>query len=195
MPTGVALGDAREQLFDAAERILARDGASALTSRSVTDEAGCAKGVLHRHFVDFDGFLAELVVSRIERLQGLSIVLLDAAGTGSVTGNLADLLTELFDPVAVAIVALITFRATLRERLRVRTSVGVPLMQEATAVVAEYLTIERNLGRVAVGAEIDALAPAVVGTGHLLFADRSSGPVGSDEVRFSIEAVLGGVVR
>ena len=57
MPTGIALQDARERLFAAAERILLRDGPSGLTSRAVTDEAGVAKGVLHRHFADFDDFL------------------------------------------------------------------------------------------------------------------------------------------
>ncbi len=63
MPTGVALRDAREQMFAAAERILLRDGPQALTSRAVTAEAGVAKGVLHRHFADFDAFLAELTPS------------------------------------------------------------------------------------------------------------------------------------
>ena len=68
MPTGVALHDPREQLFAAAERILLRDGPQALTSRAVTTEAGCAKGVLHRHFADFDDFLAALVRDRIAQL-------------------------------------------------------------------------------------------------------------------------------
>ena len=69
MPTGVALRDVREQLFAAAERVLLRDGPHALTSRAVTAEAGCAKGVLHKHFADFDAFLAELVMDRIARLE------------------------------------------------------------------------------------------------------------------------------
>src|SRR6202451_4142304 len=70
MPTGVRILDAREQLFGAAERVLLRDGPNALTSRAVTTEAGCAKGVLHRHFADFDAFLAELVLDRIARIGG-----------------------------------------------------------------------------------------------------------------------------
>ena len=65
MPTGVAIRDARQQLFGAAERVLLRAGPSALTSRAVTAEAGVAKGVLHRHFADFDAFLAEFVLDRI----------------------------------------------------------------------------------------------------------------------------------
>jgi len=49
VPTGVAIRDPRGQLFDAAERVLLRDGLSGLTSRAVTTEAGVAKGVLHLH--------------------------------------------------------------------------------------------------------------------------------------------------
>ena len=95
MPTGVALRDARQQLFDAAERVLLRDGPSALTSRSVTTEAGVAKGVLHRHFADFDDFLAELVLDRIARLDGQAAALRASAGTGTVTGNLTGVLIDL----------------------------------------------------------------------------------------------------
>src|SRR3954469_13909833 len=88
VPTGVAIRDAREQLFDAAERVLLRAGPNALTSRAVTAEAGCAKGVLHRHFADFDAFLAEFVLDRIARLDERTAGLRDAAGTGTVADNL-----------------------------------------------------------------------------------------------------------
>ena len=70
----------REQLFDAAERVLLRDGPSALTSRAVTTEAGVAKGVLHRHFADFDAFLAELVLDRVARIAGQAAALRDPPG-------------------------------------------------------------------------------------------------------------------
>lgn len=63
-PRGVAIPDLRERLFAAAERVVTRDGAAALTSRAVTDEAQCAKGVLHAHFAGLDEFVAALVLDR-----------------------------------------------------------------------------------------------------------------------------------
>ncbi|WP_081620585.1 TetR/AcrR family transcriptional regulator [Nocardiopsis potens] len=194
MPTGVHIRDVREQLFGAAERVLLRDGANALTSRAVTTEAGCAKGVLHRHFADFDAFLAELVLDRTGRLGAQADALHRSAGTGTVTGNLAGALTELFGPVAVAVVALITFRDGLRARLRDAGSPGVPLLTEATAMIAGYLAAERERGRVAPGADVDALAPALVGAGHLLFAARGGAPPDAEEVRRTVAAVLAGAL-
>ncbi|WP_354637714.1 TetR/AcrR family transcriptional regulator [Kitasatospora camelliae] len=172
MPTGVAIRDPREQLFDAAERVLLREGPSALTSRAVTTEAGCAKGVLHRHFADFDAFLAELVQDRVARLRDRAAALDAAAGTRTVADNLTDALTDLFDPVAVAVVALVTSRDDLRARLRQAGSTGVPLLTEATAVIAGYLAAERDHGRITPDADLDTLAPTLVGAAHLLFADR-----------------------
>jgi AcrR family transcriptional regulator len=147
VPTGVALRDVREQLFGAAERVLLRDGPSALTSRAVTDEAGVAKGVLHRHFADFDEFLAELVHDRAAKIRAQSAALLDSAGTGTVAGNLAGALTDLFGSVADAILALVIFRDELRARLRATWPRGIPLTREITEMVGDYLTAERDLGR------------------------------------------------
>src|SRR4029079_12336854 len=104
-------------MLAAAERILLRAGPRALTSRAVTTEAGCAKGVLHRHFADFDAFLAELVMDRITRMDAEAAVLRSAAGTGSVVENLAAALTAVFNSVAVAMVPLMIFRDELRARL------------------------------------------------------------------------------
>src|SRR6202035_5109727 len=89
MPTGVAIRDPRGQLFDAAERVLLRDGPGGLTSRAVTAEAGVAKGVLHRHFADFEAFLTELALDRIARVSAQAAALRATAGSGTVAGNLA----------------------------------------------------------------------------------------------------------
>ena len=194
MPTGVAIRDPREQLFDAAERVLLRDGPNTLTSRAVTTEAGVAKGVLHRHFADFDAFLAELVLDRIARIDHQAAALRESAGTGTVAGHLTDALMTLFGSVAVAIVALIIFRDDLRARLREARPAGVPVLAEATAMIASYLTIERDLGRIAADADVDTLAPALIGTGHLLFACREGSQPSAEAVRKMVTAVIASAV-
>ena len=193
MPTGVAIRDVREQLFDAAERVLLRAGPNALTTRAVTTEAGLAKGVLHRHFADFDAFLAEFVLDRIARIGTQAAALRDSAGTGTVAGNLTGALTALFGSVAVAIVALITFRDDLRARLRQARPAGVPVLTEAVAMIASYLTAERELGRIAADADIDTLAPTLIGAGHLLFADRKGTPPEAGAVGKMVTTVIAGV--
>ena len=192
MPTGVAIRDARGQLFDAADRVLLRAGPSALTSRAVTAEAGVAKGVLHRHFADFDAFLAEFVLDRAERLDRDAAVLRAAAGAGTVAGNLTEALMALFGSVAVAIVPLITFRDELRARLRDTWPAGVPVLTEAVVVIAAYLTAEQELGRVAADATMEMLAPMLIGTTHLLYADRTGGPPSAAAVRNVVTSVLAG---
>ncbi|MFI6316988.1 TetR/AcrR family transcriptional regulator [Nonomuraea sp. NPDC050556] len=190
MPTGVALRDAREQLFDAAERVLLREGPSALTSRAVTTEAGCAKGVLHRYFADFDAFLAELVLDRIRKLDQQADALRAAAGTRTVVDNLTDALTELFGSVAVAIVGLVISRDGLRARLREARPTGIPLMTEAGAMIGSYLAVERHLGRIPADADVDTLAPTLIGAAHLLFADRTGDPPTAEAVRKVVTAVI-----
>ncbi|MEV0387298.1 TetR/AcrR family transcriptional regulator [Nonomuraea sp. NPDC050643] len=195
MPTGVAMRDARAQLFDAAERVLVRDGPDALTSRAVTTEAGCAKGVLHRHFADFDAFLAELVLDRVGRIEAQAAALRDAAGTGTVAGNLTGAVTDVFGPVAVAIVGLVISRDELRARLRRSRPVGVPLLAEAAAMIASYLTVELEMGRIAADSEVDTLALTLIGAGHLLFADRKSAPPDAGAVGRMVETVMADVVQ
>jgi AcrR family transcriptional regulator len=195
MPTGIALRDAREQLFSAAERLLLRDGPSALTSRAVTTEAGCAKGVLHRHFADFDAFLAELVSDRIGRIRDQATALRDSAGSGTVAGNLTGALTAVFGPVALGILGLVTFRDDLRARLRQVTPAGLPVLTEAGAMIASYLAAERELGRIAAGADIEMLALTLIGSGHLLFAGRASEPPDAIAVGKVVASVMTGVIR
>ena len=188
MPTGVHLRDVREQLFDAAERLLVEGGPSALTSRAVTTEAGVAKGVLHRHFDDFDAFLAEFVLDRVDKMDARAKALLEAAGTGDVVDNLAEAITAVFGSVAVAIVALVTFRDDLRRRLRDTWPAGVPVLTDAAIMIKNYLERERDLGRVG-DLDADGVAPMLIGTGHLLFADRDTPPQ-NDAVRRMVASVV-----
>ncbi len=194
MPTGIALRDARELLFDAAERVLERAGPGALTSRAVTAEAGVAKGVLHRHFADFDAFLAGLVLDRIARLDGQAAALRDAAGTGTVDGNLTGAMIALFGPVAVAIVGLVICRDGLRARLRAAGAARIPLVGEGAAMIAAYLGAERDLGRIAADADIGVLAPTLIGAVHLLYTDRDGAAPDHGAVRRVVTTVIAGAL-
>jgi AcrR family transcriptional regulator len=176
VPTGVAIRDPRGQLFGAAERVLLRDGPGALSSRAVTAEAGVAKGVLHRHFADFDAFLAEFTLARVAGIGAQAEALCAMAGSGTVAGNLAAALPDLFTPATLALIRLVIARDDLRARLRAATGSRIPLMSESTALVAGYLTAERDLGRVAADADIATLAPTLIGAAHLLFTDPDGTP-------------------
>ena len=195
MPTGIPIHDVRDQLFDAAERVLLCDGPDALTSRAVTAEAGVAKGVLHRHFPDFDAFLAALVVSHIERLDGRSSALRAAAGTESVTDNLALALADVLDPSAIGVITLVCSRHELLARLRLSTPAGIPLATEITKMIAAYLTAERGLGRIALEADVDTLAITLVGSAHLLAAGRDGVPLDPDALRDLINTAIDSITR
>ena len=172
----MAIRDPRGQLFDAAERVLLRDGPGGLTSRAVTAEAGVAKGVLHRHFADFDEFLAGLALDHTARIHAQAAALRELAGTGTVAGNLAAALPDLFSPVLLALIRLVIARDEMRARLRAATGSRIPLLSESTAMVAGYLAAERDLGRVVAGADIGTLAPTLIGAAHLLFTDVDGAP-------------------
>jgi AcrR family transcriptional regulator len=172
MPTGIAIRDPRQQLFGAAERVLLRDGPSALTSRAVTNEAGFAKGVLHRHFADFDAFLAALIADRIERIGKETDQLVSLAGSGSVVENVSAALLQLFGSVAGAMVGLLIFRDDLRRRIRQEQPSGIPVLHEGRAMIVAYLAKEREIGRIAPGTDLEAISRILIATAAMDFADR-----------------------
>lgn len=175
MPTGVALHDAREQLFAAAESLLLHAGPGALTSRSVTAEAGVAKGVLHRYFDDFDDFVVHLVRRRIALIATVTAALEQTAGAATVVHNLTGALRRILDPVTLALVSMIPARDGLHARLRAVTPTGVPILAEAASGISAYLLAERRAGRIRADADPGALAFTIIGTAHLLFAGELGG--------------------
>ena len=192
MPTGFALQDARAQLFAAAERVLIRDGAGRPTSRSVTEEAGVAKGVLHRHFAAFDDFLAELVRDRVGQVAAQSGKLREVAGSGTLASNLTEALIGIFDPVNLGLAGAVIARDGLRSRLRVTTPRGLAILTEAAAGLAGYLEAEQELGRIRTDADGRTLALTLIGTGHLLFAGELGGLPDASAVQEIVESIIVG---
>jgi AcrR family transcriptional regulator len=194
VPTGIAYPNAREILFEAAERVLRQDGASGLTSRAITAEAGVAKGVMHRHFADFDAFLAELILDRATQLDAAADALHEAVGTRTVVDNVVAALTAVFSPLAVAMVALVITRDGLRARLHEAGAARFPLMAEGSAMISAYLKDEQVLGRVGIEVDVPTVSYTLIGATHLLFADSESGPPDARALHGVVSQVLDGMV-
>ncbi|GGS92225.1 MULTISPECIES: TetR/AcrR family transcriptional regulator [Streptomyces] len=190
-PRGVAIPDLRARLFEAAERVLARDGAAALTSRAVTAEAGCAKGVLHTHFAGLDEFVAELVLDRFARTAELAAALPAQAGDGTPAGNLADVASAVLalDP---GVVGLAVTRPAAAMRVREAWAAGAPGFGAIQASVEAYLNAERALGRVAPTLDTVSAALALVGTlHHLLMTAHPAAPRPHTHVQPLLRTLLG----
>jgi len=187
MPTGRAIEHPRTVLLDAGRRLLASDGPSAITSRSVAVASGVAKGVLHRHFEDFDAYLAALVAEDASRIRRIEPRVADSAADA-----VSDVVEQVFTPVTVALVAVVISRDGVRRRARPAGAFGIPLLMDATAVVIDVLAAGRDVGWIRADADVAALALALVGSAHLLYAgDRGAFP-GHDALREVVTAILAG---
>ncbi|PZT73360.1 MULTISPECIES: TetR/AcrR family transcriptional regulator [unclassified Streptomyces] len=172
-PRGVAIPDLRERLFAAAERVAARDGAAALTSRAITAEAGCAKGVLHTHFAGLDGFVAELVLDRFARSARQAQALEAKVGHATVAENLQDVVGALLDSLPPAVVGLAITRPAAAAHTRDGLQSGAPAFDAIQHAVASYLQAEQHAGRIPADSDAATIALALVGTTHHLLMTGS----------------------
>ncbi|GIG58248.1 TetR family transcriptional regulator [Longispora fulva] len=183
----------RQRLFDAAERVLAAAGPDGLTSRAVTTEAGCAKGLLYNHFADLDEFVAALVLDRFRRTAERVAVLPTLAGRETVAGNLADAAASMLDAHAPAVAGLAMTRAGVSARIRAAMAAGAPGLGTVEAAIVEYLDAEKGLGRVGAGVDVGSVALAIVGTAHhLLMTSWAGGQDPRDALRRLVGALVGG---
>lgn len=92
----------------------------------------------------------------------------------------------------MAIVGLVISREGLRARLRLAGAARIPLIAEGTAMIGSYLAAERDVDRVAANADIDTLAPTIIGAAHLLFTDRESTPPDAGAVHRMVTTIMAG---
>ncbi|MFF8845816.1 TetR/AcrR family transcriptional regulator [Streptomyces sp. NPDC015127] len=190
-PRGVAVPNARERLFAAAERVVAAAGPGALTSRAITDEAGCSKGLLHAHFAGgLDEFVAELVLDRFARTAALAADLPARAGTDTVAANLSGVASALLTATGPDVSGLALTRPGAAERFRDAMASGAPGFAAIQESVTRYLDAERSLGRVPEDLDTSAAALALVGTVHHLLMTTWPGAPDPREQMDRLVAVL-----
>ena len=192
-PRGRAIPGVREQLFQAADRLLVRAGPTALTTRAITSEAGVANGVLHRHFRDLDTFLAEFAADRLQAIADTAATLPARAGQGTVIGNLTDATLALFGSSALALVNLVASRPALGTALEHVTTAGSGLGDVEKHFTA-YLEAEKRLGRIAADADTQTIAFTLLGSVHHLMVTNPAGlPDLPYRVRRIAEALAAGM--
>lgn len=193
-PRGVAVPDARERLFAAAERVVVQGGPGALTSRAVTDEADCSKGLLHAHFPGgLDEFVAELALDRLARTAALAAELPARAGRDTVAANLTGVAYVLLDSGGPAMSGLALTRPGAALRFREAMAGGAPGFTAVQESFAEYLRAEQRAGRVADGVDAEAVALAIVGTVHhlLMTTWSSADPDPREQIGRLVRALTG----
>jgi AcrR family transcriptional regulator len=193
MPRGVAIPEVREQLYAAADRVLARDGATGLTSRAVTAEAGVATGVLHRHFRDLDDFLTSFVASRLQAISDDAAALPGRAGHGSITGNLTEAAVAVFGEGAQALMSLVAAKPELGAALE-HDADDTGGLGDIERHFAAYLDAEKNAGRIGPDADTETLAFTLLGTvHHLILTGRGGAPGLRRHVRRIVAALVAGM--
>jgi AcrR family transcriptional regulator len=193
MARGVAIPEVREQLFAAADRVLARDGVAGLTTRAVTAEAGVATGVLHRHFRDLDEFLASFVASRLQVIAEDAAALPGRAGRGSVIGNLTEATVAMFGESAQALMSLVAAKPELGAVLE-HDAGSMGGLGDIERHFAAYLDAEKEAGRIGPGADTGTLAFTLLGTvHHLVLTGRGGAPGFRRQVRRIVAALVAGM--
>jgi hypothetical protein len=99
--------------------------------------------------------------------------------------------SALTEPVALLLLVATLAFEVVRPRGLPKAVVAIPA--ERISVLSD-LAAERDLGRIAADADVDTLAPTLIGAGHLLFADRTGTPPEAGAVRKMVTTVLVGAL-
>jgi AcrR family transcriptional regulator len=184
-------GAVREQLLDAAERLLADHQVSAITTRDIARAAGLSVGVLYNYFADKNDLIVAALLRRYEAQLTVFEAGLPAAGDGDIEENLVRLAEALFVLTSETLpsVAGLVSDPALMHRFVAEIHGPDYGMRRTLGQIAEYLAAEQGLGRL--GAfDVVAAVTAIVGSIVALGLQRMTGGVTSDDARAQIPGVV-----
>lgn len=171
-------GNLREHLIATAARLIAERGTAGLTVREIARSAGVADGVLYNHFAAKEELLARALEAHVRAVED-AVLRPDPVtpGTGTVAGNLAELISR---GLALHAAVLPAFAGLLAQPGVLARLDGVPggdgsgwLLRE---LLTGYLRGERDHGRVAAEADVEPAATMIIGACHALVLPRVFNP-------------------
>jgi AcrR family transcriptional regulator len=166
----------RASLVAHAQRLVAREGAAALTMRALAAEAGCAVGLPYKVFTDRRDLIAELVHTEFVELQSVFDELAARAGTGSIGATLAWFADVLLASPAVAVAQEVFADELLMKTVTARiheTGAGPASFE---AILSGYLAAEKRAGRVDPDVDEHAFGFLLAGALHNLVVSGEGYP-------------------
>jgi AcrR family transcriptional regulator len=162
----------REALLDSAARLIRREGAAALTMRSLATEAGCAVGLPYKLYAHRDALITDLLERRFRALCVALHGVVAHAGDHTIEDNLASFAATLLGEDAEIIRLAGEFPSDAEEVLRAAETSGFAHALEAT--VRDYVVAEQFAGRIRGDIDAEAVGFLVTGAVHNLV---SAGPL------------------
>jgi AcrR family transcriptional regulator len=158
----------RATLLEHAQRLVSRDGASALTMRALAAEAGVSLGLPYKIFADRREIVDEIVSAEVRRFGAAAKTLLNRAGTYTVGDNLIWFASIVLNsPAAPLAQELHADDQRLESANRVAERTGLR-PASFPAVLADYLTAEQRAGRVRDNIDCEAFGFLIAGALHNL---------------------------
>jgi AcrR family transcriptional regulator len=158
----------RAALLEHAQRLVSRDGASALTMRGLAAEAGVSLGLPYKIFADRREIVDEIVATEMRRFGAAAESLLARAGTYTVGNNLIWFASIVLNsPAAPLAQELHADDQRLESATRVAERTGLS-PASFPAVLADYLTVEQRAGRVRDSIDCEAFGFLIAGALHNL---------------------------
>lgn len=163
-----ATAQLRASLLEHARRLVAREGARALTMRALATEAGCAIGLPYKVFANREELVAELVREEFTALRDELDRWTASAGTGTVAANLARYARILLEREMPAWEMVGALDDAALQRAAAEKAGPSGLLASFDTTVRDYLAAEQRLGRVAADVDVDAFGFLITGAVHNL---------------------------
>jgi AcrR family transcriptional regulator len=158
----------RAALLEHAQRLVNRDGASALTMRALAAEAGVSLGLPYKIFADRREIVDEIVSAELRRFGAAAENFLARAGTSTVGDNLIWFASVVLNsPAAPLAHELHADDQRLESAANAAERTGLS-PASLPAVVANYLTVEQRAGRVRDNIDCQAIGFLIAGALHNL---------------------------
>ena len=184
----------RDRILDAAYEVMRTAGLARATTKEIARAAGFSEATLYKHFVDKTDLFVHVLAERLPAFLPVVDELSAAPERAGVGENLErigraalDFYAESF-PIAASVFSEPRVMAAHREGLR-RTGAGPAGPNRA---VTAYLAVERDRGRIAADADLDAVASLLLGAclQHAFLSHFGADGRSSDEVAAALATTL-----